>query len=186
MWVKICGITREEDAILARDAGADAIGIVLTRSSRRADPVLVGSWIHDLRGIEKVGVFMDEDPGHIEELGVMLGLDTIQLHAGLLPGHGALPARFGIIYAVKDLDAGLPPGFGGRILLDPSTGTGSKAEWRRHDVPFILAGGLTPENVRQAIIEARPRGVDVSSGVELSPGIKDPERVMRFIQEAKA
>ena len=187
MWVKICGITRYEDACIACEAGADAIGIVLTRSSRRVDPAEVGPWIRTMGGIEKVVVFRNEGPGYIREIAGMLGLNTVQLHTAMTPGHQELVGRFGIICAVRNLDEAVIPGdIPCRVLLDPSTGTGRTGAWRRHNIPFILAGGLTPENVRQAIIQARPVGVDVSSGVESSPGIKDGEKVRKFIKEAKS
>lgn len=187
MWVKICGITRYEDAHAACDAGADAIGIVLTRSVRKVDPVSAKPWVHAISGVEKVGVFTDEDPGYIRETAMMLGLDTIQLHAAVGLEHRELAREFGIICAIKDLDeVAIPEGISCRILFDPSTGSGRIGTWRSCDTPFILAGGLTPENVREAIIQAHPAGVDVSSGVESSPGIKDREKVRKFIKEAKS
>ncbi len=187
MWVKICGITRYEDACIACEAGADAIGIVLTRSSRRVDPSRVAPWIHTIGGIEKVGVFRDEAPGYIRETAGMLGLDTIQLHTAVSPGHRELAPMFGIICAVSDLNgARIPEDIPCRLLLDPSTGSGGTGVWSRHARSFILAGGLTPENVMQAILRAQPAGVDVSSGVESSPGIKDGEKVRKFIKEAKS
>lgn len=190
MWVKICGITRYEDARSACGYGADAVGFVLTRSRRRADPDLVGSWIHDIRGVEKVGVFTDEDPGYIAEISKRLGLDTVQIHAPLMPAHRMLLDDFRIIAALKDAEpgqvpAGIPEDFPCRVLLDPSMGTGRAGDWRRLGIPFILAGGLTPENVGQAIAQAGPFGVDVSSGVEEAPGIKDRQMIQKFIHEAK-
>ncbi len=190
MWVKICGITRYEDARAACEYGADAVGFVLTQSMRRADPHLVGSWIHEIRGVEKVGVFRDEDPGYIAEISKRLGLDVVQLHAPLVPAHRVLLDNFQIIAALKEAEPGLelariPDGFPCRVLLDPSMGTGRAGSWKRLDIPFILAGGLTPENVGQAISQAGPSGVDVSSGVEAAPGIKDREKIRKFIQEAR-
>lgn len=187
MWVKICGITRFEDACTALDAGADAIGFVLTRSRRRVDPHLIDAWIHKVTGVEKVGVFMNEDPKYILETASILGLHTIQLHVPLNAGHRILSERFEIIHAVKELEGmEMPKEVPCRILFDPSTGTGTAGVWKRYDISYILAGGLTPENVRQAIAQAGPSGVDVSSGVESSPGIKDADKVRKFIQEAKA
>jgi len=186
MWVKICGITRYEDALAACEYGADAVGVVLTRSIRKADPESVGSWIHDIRGVEKVGVFTEEDPAYIREVSTMLGLDTVQLHAPLGPGHRALLGGFGVIVALKDpQQVRIPGDFPCRILIDPSMGTGTSGLWRRFDIPCILAGGLTPENVGRVIEQAGPIGVDASSGVEAYPGIKDREKIRRFIQEAK-
>jgi phosphoribosylanthranilate isomerase len=186
VWVKICGITRRDDALAACECGADAMGIVLTTSVRKVYPAKVEPWIHTITGIEKVGVFRNEDPGYIRETAKMLGLDTIQLHTAFTPGHRELASTFGIILAVNDLDAVVHADFPCRLMLDPSTGSGRTALWRHHEVPFILAGGLTPENVRQAIGEAQPVGVDVSSGVESSPGIKDREKIRKFIKEAKS
>ena len=187
MWVKICGITRCEDALAACEAGADALGFVLTGSPRRADPEGLLPWIASFRGVEKVGVFTDEPPGYIVEVSTLLGLDTVQLHSPVRPEHGILRGRFGIIRAVKSLDGpGLFPPGPDRVLLDPSLGTGTRGAWERREVPFILAGGLNPENVRRAVREARPEGVDASSGVEVSPGIKDAEKIRKFIQEARS
>ncbi|HPL87284.1 MAG TPA: phosphoribosylanthranilate isomerase [Deltaproteobacteria bacterium] len=190
MWVKICGITRYEDALAACVFGADAVGFVLTRSRRRADPHVVESWIHDIRGVEKVGVFTDEDPVYIAQISKILGLDTVQLHAPLMPAHRMLLDDFRIIAALKEVEPGLEPpmipeDFPCRVLLDPSMGTGRVGDWRLLGIPFILAGGLTPENVGQAIAQTRPFGVDVSSGVEAAPGIKDREKIRKFICEAK-
>jgi len=190
MWVKICGITRYEDARAACAYGADAVGFVLTLSRRRADPYLLGSWIHEIQGVEKVGVFTDEDPVYIAEISKRLGLDAVQLHAPLALAHRLLLEDFRVIMALKDADPGpeparIPEGFPCRVLLDPSMGTGRAGNWRRLGIPFILAGGLTPENVGQAIAQAGPFGVDVSSGVETEPGIKDREKIRKFIQEAK-
>ena len=124
MWVKICGITRYEDACTARDAGADAIGIVLTRSPRKADPARIEPWIRTFGGIEKVGVFRDEDPSYIRETAAMLCLDTVQLHTAVNQGHRELASMFGIICAVSDLDEALiPEDIPCRMLLDPSTGS---------------------------------------------------------------
>lgn len=187
MWVKICGITRHEDAVAAREAGADALGFVLTKSPRRADPAALLKWIRTVKGVEKVGVFTDEPPAYIDEVSTLLGLDSVQLHARMGPEHGVLRARFGIIRAVQSLgDIGAPVHALDRILLDSSMGTGTQGPWMRQAIPFILAGGLTPENVRQAILDAGPEGVDVSSGVEASPGVKDAARMGKFIQEARS
>jgi len=191
MWIKICGITRYEDAVVASDLGADAIGFVFTDSPRRVAPKDIRHWIYELGGIEKVGVFTREAPAYIEEVAEGLNLDTIQIHAGLTKGHYMLAARFKIIYAIKDfrnINICLPH-IESRILIDPSMGSGNKVCWhdlRSIGVPFILAGGLNPDNVKDAIKSTSPIGVDVSSGVECSPGIKDPGLIKRFIKEARA
>lgn len=188
MWVKICGITREQDALLARDLGADAIGLVFTASSRRVLPEQVAPWLKNFTGIEKVGVFMDEDPREIAGIAGLLQLDTIQVHGRFTPAHLPLAEKFKIILALNDLSS---PGalrfcerHGFRLLFDHSRGSGKTAVWEPLPVPVILAGGLAPGNVHEAIERAGPVGVDVSSGVEQTPGIKDPDKMKRFIQEA--
>jgi phosphoribosylanthranilate isomerase len=185
MWVKICGITRLEDAVTARDLGADALGFVFTKSPRRVDRAWVEPWITGIRGVEKVAVFTGEAVDEIQRICEGLGIDTVQLHAAPTPGHADLARRFRVIYAVREYDPGLMPGFACRILIDASRGTGVCAPWVERDIPYILAGGLNPDNVREAIAAGRPAGVDVSSGVESAPGIKDPLKVERFIREAK-
>jgi phosphoribosylanthranilate isomerase len=187
MWVKICGITRLEDALAAVELGADAVGFVFTRSKRRADSNRLKQWMHQIQGIEKVGVFTNEDPHYIDELARELGLDSIQLHSGPSAEHRNLAKRFRIIYALREVkEDTMPDDLQCRILIDPSQGSGMKGTWRRLGIPFILAGGLDPDNVREAIEKADPAGVDVSSGVEIAPGIKDIELMRRFIQEARA
>jgi phosphoribosylanthranilate isomerase len=185
MWVKICGITRHEDAVTARDLGADALGFVFTRSPRRVDRAWVEPWIGSVGGVEKVAVFTDEGADEILRTCEGLGIDTLQLHAAPSPEHEGLARRFRIIYAMREYDPGLMPGFACRILIDASRGTGERSPWVERCFPYILAGGLNPDNVREAILAGRPAGVDVSSGVESAPGIKDPLKVERFIQEAK-
>lgn len=187
MWVKICGITRYEDALAASVLGADAVGFVLTESKRRADPDVLKAWVHELKNIEKVGVFTDEAPEDIARIGVELGLDTVQIHGDLSNEHKKLLERFSVIYAVKKVrDGVIPEDLPCRILIDPSLGSGMRGSWERSTLPVILAGGLTPDNVREAIQKADPAGVDVSSGVEVAPGIKDAALMERFIKEARS
>jgi phosphoribosylanthranilate isomerase len=187
MWVKICGITRYEDARAAAMLGADAVGFVLTRSKRRADPDVLKGWIHKVQNIEKVGVFTDEAPQDIIRIGTELGLDTVQIHGELGPRHKELSERFSIIYAMKKIDEKLiPQDLPCRILLDPSLGSGMRGTWKRSTLQVILAGGLTPDNVRQAIYKTAPLGVDVSSGVESAPGIKNAKLMESFIKETRS
>jgi phosphoribosylanthranilate isomerase len=182
MWIKICGITRIEDALAAKHLGADALGFVLTKSPRKVDPARLRTWIFQLQGIEKVGVFTHEDPAYIVDIGEALGLDTVQLHTALTSEHNRVSERFRIIYAMHGREK--IPNISCRIIIDQSKGSGTRGLWERFDFPFILAGGLTPNNVREAIAAALPVGVDVSSGVEASPGIKDAALMERFIKEA--
>jgi len=186
MWVKICGITRLEDALLAAEYGADAVGFVFTKSPRKVSRESIEPWIREINKVEKVAVFMNEDVDEILKTCAGLGIDTIQLHAEPSQKHERLMEQYGIIYAAHEYRQDMLPGYPCRILIDASTGKGMKGIWKERDVPFILAGGLTPDNVREAIRKALPEGVDVSSGVEMSPGIKDPVKVQRFIREAKS
>lgn len=186
MWVKICGITRPEDAMLARELGADAVGFVFTGSPRRASPDVLLPWIRKMTGVEKVGVFMDEGVGEILQVCEGLGLDTIQIHAEPMRGHELLTGRYRIIYARDGYQGKRLSEIPCRVLIDASRGSGTQSAWEEMTIPFILAGGLTPENVREAIRRAKPAGVDVSSGVEEAPGVKDPALMERFIREAKS
>jgi phosphoribosylanthranilate isomerase len=186
MWVKICGITRQEDAFRAFELGADALGFVFTASPRRVRPESLDHWIHSLTGIEKVGVFTDESVEDIVRICLKLRIGTVQLHCRPSASHRFLWEKFNIIYAVHKYREGMIPDGSCRILLDSSKGSGRKGAWKQLPVPYILAGGLTPDNVRDAIRRASPAGVDVSSGVETSPGIKDSVLMERFIKEARS
>jgi phosphoribosylanthranilate isomerase len=186
MWVKICGLTSKNDALAAAELGADAVGFVFTKSKRRIDPEEVGKWISEIKEVEKVGVFTNEPVEYILEIAEGLKLDTVQIHAEMTEDHISIVDRINIILAIKDLSHGFVPAIKCRIMIDPSMGTAEKWDWKPYPFPFILAGGLTPENVREAIMKAHPAGVDVSSGVEISPGIKDTEKMREFIMEAKS
>lgn len=186
MWVKICGITRREDAFIAAALGADALGFIFTDSPRRVSPPSVSPWMGAITGVEKVGVFTTETVEEILETCGGLGIDTIQLHASPSIDHERLAGRYGIIYAMEDCRQELMPGFPYRILIDASRGTGMRGKWMARDFPYILAGGLNPGNVRRAVRCAGPAGVDVSSGVESAPGVKDPRKVEKFIREARS
>jgi phosphoribosylanthranilate isomerase len=186
MWVKICGLTREEDALAAVELGADAVGFVFTESRRRANPEEVSKWINEIKGVEKVGVFTDEPVGSVMEIAEGLKLDTVQIHAEFNDAYRLVADRINIILAIKDQSHVFVPAIKCRVLIDPSMGMAESWDWRPYPFPFILAGGLTPGNVRKAILKAHPAGVDVSSGVEKSTGIKDMEKMRKFITEAKS
>jgi len=166
--------------------GADALGFVFTGSPRRVWPELVSPWVRGLTGIEKVAVFTTEPVEEIMAVCDGLCIDTIQLHAEPAVDHERLSRRYGIIYAMGEVRKDRMPDFPCRILVDASRGKGVPVEWRKRDIPYILAGGLNPGNVREAVRTARPAGVDVSSGVEAAPGIKDPVKVENFIREARS
>lgn len=202
MWVKVCGITRAEDARLAAQAGASAIGFVFwPRSLRAIDPETARRIAEQVPGnVLVVGVFVNQSPAEVAGVVTTVGLDAVQLHGDEDPLHyahvgapiiKAVPLGPGAPGAAW---AGLPPGV--VVLIDGALptargGTGSLADWPRAAEiaacrQTILAGGLTPENVASAITAVRPFGVDVSSGVELRPGVKDPDRLKRFVRAATA
>lgn len=183
MFVKICGLTNREDALAAVASGARAIGFVFAPSPRRADPDEVSKWIGEIpEEIWKVGVFVDEDPARIEQIVTELKLDIAQLHGHETPDLHPHNVRVWRAFRVKDSHTEVPDYPAEAILID-----GPEYDWSKTDHfhrPLILAGGLNPENVEAAIDRARPWAVDVSSGIEASPGVKDHARMKQFIEAA--
>jgi phosphoribosylanthranilate isomerase len=189
--VKICGITRVEDARLAVSFGATHIGVICwSGSPRHVTPTAAAAIAAAVRGAAAVvGVFVDADAGEINGIASEAGFDLLQLHGRETPTLLPRLARPAIkaLPVGPGLDEALATWTGVPILLDAHDpvrhgGTGSVVDWdraaivaRRREV--ILAGGLRPENIGEALARVRPRGVDVSSGVESSPGIKDGERL---------
>jgi phosphoribosylanthranilate isomerase len=199
--VKICGITSPDDALLAAKAGASAVGIVFwPKSPRFVDRALARRIVEALPTfVVRVGVFVDQSLDMMSRTADDVGLDVVQLH-GDEPTEmvACLPRR--VLKAIRvtgELDAASLARYGGAgILLDSGDaarpgGTGKTFDWRfaqsaRAHVPFLaLAGGLTPENVAQAIKAVGPDAVDVSSGVESSPGKKDPVKLKAFIEAVR-
>ena len=197
MFVKICGITNEEDALLAVALGADAVGFIFAPSPRW---VPVGK-VYDITRrlppeILTVGVFRDEHPKRVIETVDRAGLKGAQLHGHESPEDVAevMKSVRTVIKAVTagTVDAAHADRFPTDLVLvdAPAPGSGRVFDWSLlGEVPvgprLILAGGLTPENVAAGITAARPWGVDVSSGVESSPGHKDPVKLRRFIAAAR-
>lgn len=192
MLVKICGLTRPEDAAVAVDAGAHLLGFVFVPGTPRAlDPDEV-AWVRDLP-VATVGVFRDVELHRVETIRDRLALDWVQLH-GDEPDDwlGRLGGRVIRRVQVSDpFDWGRVEELSDRCLplVDPGAGDGVACDWRAlgdrpPGVRFGLAGGLTPATVATAIAQAGPDLVDVSSGVEVSPGVKDPDAVRRFIATA--
>ncbi|HMB67918.1 MAG TPA: phosphoribosylanthranilate isomerase [bacterium] len=199
-WIKMCGITRLEDALAAVEAGADALGFVFAESPRRVRSDVALAIIRKLPPtVMRFGVFVDESPAEIAEVLRAAEIDRIQLHGFEEPMVQEL-AGTRVVKAFRarddsvltEIEEWAAPFF----LLDtwhPAQpgGTGERFDWdiarRAHKFgKFVLAGGLTPENVGQAINEVRPFGVDVSSGIEQSPGIKDPARIRAFVDAVRA
>lgn len=198
---KICGITRIEDALVAVDAGADAIGLVFYAKSPRAVDVAQARAILAALPpfVTTVGLFVNIEREALRAILAEVPLDLLQFHGdetlAECEGHGrpyikALRVKPGDDVAAQI--AAYPSAAG--ILLDTFVagvpgGTGEAFDWslvpRDVQVPIILAGGLTPENVRGAIEQVRPYGVDVSGGVEASKGIKDAAKVRAFVGESR-
>lgn len=197
--IKVCGITRLEDAKTAVAAGADALGFIFVETSpRHSDPELVREIIRQLPPfVDTVGVFVDADPIHVEEIAQFCRLDLVQLHGSESPGYCSSLA-VGVVKAFR-----VGPGFSDSLLspyaesaraflldtYDPAMagGTGKSFDWDLVQElgatrPLILAGGLNPENVARAIERVRPYAVDVNSGVESAPGRKDMVRLERFVR----
>jgi phosphoribosylanthranilate isomerase len=210
-WVKICGTTNLEDALMAVDAGADALGFVFyEKSPRKIDPQIARQIVAKLPpNVEKVGVFVEEEPEHVAEIARCAGLTALQLHAigfakgrvgeGWCFGVGkiylAFPAGLFLDQGVQWFGAEQRPSVISGIFLDSGTphqpgGTGRAFDWAKaaplvatmkESVKVVIAGGLTSTNVAEAIRTLHPWGVDVASGVEAKPGKKDPEKVRAFV-----
>jgi phosphoribosylanthranilate isomerase len=198
MWVKICGITSEEDALIAVAMGADAVGFVFAPSPRQMSPNAVQAIVRRLPPeIITVGLFRDERPQRVVEIINRVGLKAAQLHGNeSREDCGYVAVRVPVV--IKAFAAGDPrlarAGEYGApiILLDaPSPGSGKVFDWRLAEgAPkgrrLVLAGGLDATNVGEAIRTVHPWGVDVSTGVEASPGKKDPSKIRAFVQAARA
>jgi phosphoribosylanthranilate isomerase len=185
MFVKICGITNREDALAAVDAGAQALGFIFCdRSPRYITPEALEPWIADIpRDIWKVGVFVNETPARIEQIAGQIGLEVAQLHGAETPEQH--PRGLRIWKAIRINGTTTIADYPAEALLLDGPANGQTFDWSLaigRTRPVILAGGLTPENVREAIERVKPWGVDVSSGVESSPGRKDHARMKQFIE----
>ncbi len=198
MFIKVCGITSEEDALLAVAMGADAVGFNFVPSSPR---FLAASRAADIAKrlppeILTVGIFRDEARERVVEITNQAGLRAAQLH-----GHESADdtrwVRSRVPVVIKVFPGGDPelaraPTYGADIVMldSASPGSGQVFDWSLAEgapsgLRILLAGGLTPGNVAEAIERVRPWGVDVASGVESAPGVKDPTLVRRFISAAQ-
>jgi phosphoribosylanthranilate isomerase len=208
--VKICGITRPADAQLAAEAGADAIGLNFYAKSPRSCTLETARQIADVtpRWVCKVGVFVNASADEIRKIAREVPLDLIQLHGAeppeLLRSLRPLPMMkaIGLSEDLTPLDAFLGTchqrnALPRMVLVDAMRdgqcgGTGKTIDWaflkqhrlRFRGLPLVLAGGLTPANVAGSIEAVRPWAVDVASGVESAPGVKDPDRVRLFVSAA--
>ena len=197
-WVKICGITDVDDALLAVALGADAVGFILAPSKRQ----IAQTRVRDIAAripaeVLTVGVFRNESKERVVDVVYSTGLRAVQLHGNESPAEVAWIADR-VPMVIKAVAAGseqaaLAAEFVAPIILIDAVqpGGGEVFDWSLarsmpEDKRVLLAGGLTPENVASAIEVVRPWGVDVASGVEKEPGRKDPSALRRFIQNAKA
>jgi phosphoribosylanthranilate isomerase len=198
MFVKVCGTTCEDDALLAVALGADAVGFVFAPSPRQIAPQIAGDIVKRLPPeIVSIGVFQDEPPERVLRVAQRAGLRGVQLH-GREPVETAqwLSARLPMViqaFPAGDARVGRAREYHAHaVLLDaPHPGSGQVFDWSlASEVPagqrLIIAGGLTADNVAAAILRARPWGVDVVSGVEREPGRKDPIKMREFIEAARA
>jgi phosphoribosylanthranilate isomerase len=203
IFVKVCGITNRFDAESAIAAGADALGFNFWPGSRRyIDPSLAAEWIRDLPGtVERVGVLVN--PSTLQARTMARIVNVLQLHGSETTNFCSRLAAFSVRFwkAIPAAKSGLKVGnfHAERLILDAATetefgGTGATFpwSWARDFIAantvekVILAGGLTPDNVAQAIEQSRPYGVDVSSGVEAAVGRKDIHKVRDFVAAARA
>ena len=187
--VKICGLTRIEDASLAWDLGASALGFIFHPASPRAVTATQVAAIRRELPADAfcVGVFVNMESDRVNDLAEDAGLNAVQLHGRETPAQCAAITR-PVIKAIRPEDEPRLDEFPvAAFLLDAvhptlAGGTGLKADWNlatriARQKPLILAGGLTPENISEAAASVHPLGLDVCSGVEASPGIKDMQRL---------
>lgn len=198
MWVKICGVTSEEDALLAVAMGADAVGFIFAPSPRQMSPTAVREIARRLPPeIATVGVFRDELPRRVVEIVNRTGLKAAQLHGNESRDDcGYVSERVPVV--IKAFSAGderlqRAGEYGADVILldGHSPGSGKVFDWRLAEGaprgrPLVLAGGLDPSNVSDAVRLVRPWGVDVASGVESEPGRKDASKMRAFVQAARA
>jgi phosphoribosylanthranilate isomerase len=195
--IKICGITRLEDALCAAECGADAVGFIFHPASPRyMTPERAMAIIARLpEGIATVGVFVNRKKEVVEQTAEACGLDLIQLHGDESP---AYCRQFPSGRVIKAVSPGTPEEVRALDLYDIRAflvdardtgrygGTGKRSDWElaikiREAHPLILAGGLDPENIEEALAAVAPHAVDINSGCELAPGIKDHDRMRRII-----
>jgi phosphoribosylanthranilate isomerase len=209
-WIKFCGTTSAEDALASIEAGADALGFIFAPSKRRVTPEQAEAITAKLPArIERIGVFQNEAPERVRAIVEQVGLTAVQLHGGESPAYvqglfdkwvrnphigviktllmDSFVSNFAILEEHLDcFDC---------LLFDSGAGSGKRFDWtkllQRFNDPkqgpagfkkrFIIAGGLNPENVAEAVAKFHPWGVDVVSGVEREPGRKDPEKLKSFV-----
>lgn len=190
LWVKVCGLTTSEAVAAAVDAGVDAVGFVFAESKRRVTPQRAVELARDVpANITRVAVMLHPSQRELDEVWSQFRPDVLQTDiedlASLRVPEGlqVMP----VVRAGREPPRELPA----RMLFEgPVSGTGATTDWSAAAqlaarTQLVLAGGLKPSNVAAAIAAARPFGVDVSSGVEAAPGVKDPARIYEFVRNAR-
>jgi phosphoribosylanthranilate isomerase len=193
--VKICGICDSDGARAAIEAGTDLLGFHFCRSDRRVTPEKARAIVEGLSLRPSiVGVFIDQDPGEVRQIAEFVGLDLLQLHGSEPPGFDAgrplmkvLKVREG---RVPDADAWPDPIMLDSWSADQRGGTGLTWDWDRAREllatrKVFIAGGLEPGNVGTVVSNFKPYGVDVSSGVESTVRVKDPDKVRAFVHAVR-
>lgn len=199
-WIKMCGMTRAEDARVAAEAGADAVGFIFAQSPRRIEPRTARAIGRVLPPhILRFGVFVDEAPATIGHVVEEAGLDRVQLYGfeeALLREVVGTRMVKAFRVAGESVLAEIESWHPDLFFLDTHSsralgGTGETFDWsiarRAKEIGrVVLAGGLDPGNVGHAIREVKPFGVDVSSGIEVAPGEKSPEKIRAFVEAVRA
>ena len=193
MKIKLCSVRTVADALLCAREGADEIGVIFAERSRRRVTLREAKAIRDAlpARIPLIGVFLDAELSEVLRIAEEVGLQAAQLH-GAWPVASAPFPLYAALQVASEESLQPRPG-AARILLDgPAGGSGRSFPWKLaekaraiHDGELFVGGGLTPENVAQAMAEARPSGVDVAGGIEGPEGYKDPERVRAFVRAAR-
>jgi phosphoribosylanthranilate isomerase len=194
--VKICGVTNLDDALMAAEFGADALGFVFAPSKRKITPEKANEIIKKLPPfVVTFGIFMDEEEDVVRYMSDLSGIDIVQLHGKESSSYCRQMTKR-VVKRIQVVDDDTKETIMNRMkpynvsafLFDPGAGEGKVFDWEKAveiDQPIIIAGGLNPENVKEVVQRLNPYGVDVSTGVESEPGKKDPKKVKRFIEEVK-
>lgn len=200
--VKICGITNYEDALFAAESGADALGFIFASGPRRIEPTDARNIIQGLPSFVKtVGVFVDEAPERIKDIVSFCGIDLVQMHGKESPQIcGQFMPKVIKAIAMKDesILRDIPP-YNGKVrglLLDAYSskvagGTGNIFNWdlalkvKEMGMPIILAGGLGPSNIAEAVSKVKPYAVDINSRVEERPGKKSHELIRQLFEKMR-
>lgn len=198
--IKVCGMTQLDDAMMAVDCGADAVGFIFYKKSPRhvIESTVKKIVAHLPPFVNRVGVFVNETAERINRLTEVCGLDAVQLHGDESPAF-CRKIKMPVIKAFRMKNADTLASFSkyrvNGYLLDAFDeeqfgGTGRTFDWKwargaKKYGPVILAGGLTPANVASAVLQVQPYGVDVCSGVEKSPGKKDPRKIKAFFKAVR-